>query len=160
MSKVATTKESPPAAAVHVPLLDLKRQYAALKTEVLAALERVCESQQFILGAEVGKFEEEAAAYIGCAEVVGCSSGTDAIWLALAAAGVRPGDEVLTTPFSFFASASAIIRAQARPIFCDIDPRTLNLTPESVEQRLRPGSDQRAILPVHLYGQCADMASF
>ncbi len=141
-----------------VPLLDLQRQYAQIREEVLAAIERVCASQHFILGAEVEALEGEVAAFTGSTAAVGCASGTDALWLALAAAGVQSGDAVITTAFSFFASASAIVRAGARPIFADVDPRTLNLDPASVEAHLRSSSHKvKAILPVHLYGQCANM---
>jgi dTDP-4-amino-4,6-dideoxygalactose transaminase len=145
-----------------VPLLDLTRQYTELRPEILAALERVCSSQHFILGAEVEALERELAAFTGAAHAVGCASGTDALWLALVAAGVQPGDSVLTTPFSFFASASAIVHAGARPVFLDIDPHTLNLDPTQVEAHLRAGkaNQLRALLPVHLYGQCADTDAF
>ena len=145
---------------IRVPLLDLGRQHAQLGDEILRALKRVCDSQQFILGEEVAAFEKEVSAYVGTRETVGCSSGTEALWLALAASGVQPGDSVITTPFSFFASASAIVRAGARPVFVDIDPRTLNLNAELVAQRFRSTPNLRAILPVHLYGQCADMDGF
>ena len=133
-----------------------------VRDEVLAAIERVCASQHYILGAEVEALERELASFCGVREAVGCSSGTDALWLALAAAGVQPGDQVLTTPFSFFASASAIVRAGARPVFADIDPRTFNLDPAQVETFLRSGRRDklRVLLPVHLYGQCADMDRF
>ncbi|MGA8216125.1 MAG: DegT/DnrJ/EryC1/StrS family aminotransferase [Candidatus Sulfotelmatobacter sp.] len=144
-----------------VPLLDLQRQYEQVRAEVLAAVGRVCASQHYILGPEVEAFERELAEFCGAQEAVGCASGTDALWLALATAGVQPGDQVLTTPFSFFASASAIARAGARPVFADIDPRTFNLDPALVESFLR-GSRRdklRALLPVHLYGQCADVES-
>jgi dTDP-4-amino-4,6-dideoxygalactose transaminase len=140
-------------------MLDLQRQYEQVRAEVLAAVGRVCASQNYILGPEVEALERELAGFCGAAEAVGCASGTDALWLALAAAGVQPGDQVLTTPFSFFASASAITRAGARPVFADIDARTFNLNPAAVECFLR-GSKRdklRALLPVHLYGQCADM---
>jgi dTDP-4-amino-4,6-dideoxygalactose transaminase len=141
-----------------VPLLDLQRQYAEIREPILAAIERVCASQQFILGAEVEALERELAAFTGSTDAVGCASGTDALWLALAAAGVQAGDTVITTAFSFFASASAIVRAGARPVFADVDPRTLNLDPHSVERHLQSRHPNvRAILPVHLYGQCADM---
>ena len=143
-----------------MPLLDLERQYAQIREPILAAIERVCASQHFILGEEVEALEREVAAFTGSAAAVGCASGTDALWLALTAVGVHPGDAVLTTAFSFFASASAIVRAGARPIFADIDPRTLNLDPASAESILRAGHNVRAILPVHLYGQCADMDAF
>jgi dTDP-4-amino-4,6-dideoxygalactose transaminase len=144
-----------------VPLLDLQRQYEQVRAEVLAAVGRVCASQHYILGPEVEAFERELAEFCGALEAVGCASGTDALWLALAAAGVQPGDQVLTTPFSFFASASAIARSGARPVFADIDPRTFNLDPAQVESFLRCSRRDklRALLPVHLYGQCADMES-
>ncbi|MGA2415338.1 MAG: DegT/DnrJ/EryC1/StrS family aminotransferase [Candidatus Sulfotelmatobacter sp.] len=142
-----------------VPMLDLRRQYERLRPEVLAAVERVCASQHYILGAEVEAFELEIADYCGTREAVGCASGTDALWLALTAAGVQPGDQVLTSPFSFFASASAIVRAGAQPIFADINPLTCNLDPAQVERFLRQAKRDQlsALLPVHLYGQCADM---
>jgi dTDP-4-amino-4,6-dideoxygalactose transaminase len=142
-----------------VPLLDLHRQYKEIRDQVLAAIERVCASQQFILGAEVEALEREIAAFTGTAAAVGCASGTDALWLALVAAGVQPGDEVITTAFSFFASASAIVRAGARPVLLDVDPHTLNLDPAKVEAKLRDSRSYKvsALLPVHLYGQCADM---
>src|SRR5208282_3079974 len=116
-----------------VPMLDLQRQYEQVRAEVLAAVGRVCASQHYILGAEVEAFEAELAEFCGASQAVGCASGTDALWLALVAAGVQPGDQVLTTPFSFFASASAIHRAGARAIFVDIDPQTFNLSPTQVE---------------------------
>jgi dTDP-4-amino-4,6-dideoxygalactose transaminase len=144
-----------------VPLLDLQRQYEQVRAEVLAAVGRVCASQHYILGPEVEALEHELAEFCGAADAVGCASGTDALWLALVAAGVQPGDQVLTTPFSFFASASAIVRAGARPVFADIDRRTFNLDPAQVASFLRggPRDKLRALLPVHLYGQCADMDS-
>jgi dTDP-4-amino-4,6-dideoxygalactose transaminase len=140
-------------------MLDLRRQYEQISSEVLAAVERVCASQHYILGPEVEAFERELAGFCGAGEAVGCASGTDALGLAIAAAGVQPGDLVLTTPFSFFASASAIVRASARPVFVDIDPHTFNLDPHLVENFLRGAKRDklRALLPVHLYGQCADM---
>jgi dTDP-4-amino-4,6-dideoxygalactose transaminase len=140
-------------------LLDLHRQYLQIREEVLAAVERVCASQQFILGAEVEALEHEVAAFTGASAAVGCASGTDALWLALLAAGVQAGDAVITTAFSFFASASAIVRAGARPVLVDVDPDTLNVDPELVKSRLRGGGAYkiRALLPVHLYGQCADL---
>ena len=142
-----------------VPMLDLRRQYEQVQIEVLAAVGRVCASQHYILGAEVEALEREIAEFCGAREAVGCASGTDALWLALAAAGVQPGDHVLTTPFSFFASASAIVRLGARPVFVDIDPLTFNLDPARVEFFLRDRKRDllRALLPVHLYGQCADV---
>jgi dTDP-4-amino-4,6-dideoxygalactose transaminase len=145
-----------------VPLLDLQRQYEQVRAEVLAAVGRVCASQQYILGPDVQVLERELADFCGAEDAVGCASGTDALWLALVATGVQPGDQVLTTPFSFFASASAIVRAGARPVFADIDPHTFNLDPTQVERFLRGGRRDklRTLLPVHLYGQCADMDSF
>ncbi len=145
-----------------VPMLDLGRQYASIREEILAAVERVCSSQHFILGDEVEAFEREGAAFLGVDHAVGCASGTDALWLAIAGCGIKAGDTVITTPFSFFASASAIVRAGARPVFIDIDPHTLNLDPAKVEAYLRAGQSTilRALLPVHLYGQCADMDAF
>ncbi len=145
-----------------MPLLDLRRQYDGIREQVLAAIARVCDSQTFILGPEVEALEREIAALTGADAAVGCASGTEALWLALVAAGVRPGDSVITTAFSFFASASAIVRAGATPVFVDVDPGTLNLDARLVEQLLRakPPENVRAILPVHLYGQCADMDAF
>src|SRR5260370_32472780 len=139
-----------------IPLLDLSRQYAAIREEVLAAIERVCASQQFILGPEVVALEHEIAELTGAEEAVGCASGTDALWLALTAAGIARGDRVITTPFSFFASASAIVRCGAEPLFVDIDSETLNLDPAQVNLALRADRNVHTILPVHLYGQCAD----
>jgi dTDP-4-amino-4,6-dideoxygalactose transaminase len=159
VKSASTSKQRPVASEAGVPLLDLGRQYAAIREEILAAVERVCSSQHFILGAEVEALERELAAFTGAAQAVGCASGTDALWLALTAVGVHPGDSVITTAFSFFASASAIVRAGGRPVFVDLDPHTLNLDPHQVEAHLRAGKSTRlrALLPVHLYGQCADM---
>ncbi|MFI5103313.1 MAG: DegT/DnrJ/EryC1/StrS family aminotransferase [Terriglobales bacterium] len=144
--------------SLEVPMLDLARQYAGLREEVLAAVTRVCDSQKYILGEEVTAFEREFAALCGTTESVACASGTDALWLAMAAAGVSQGDSVITTPFSFFATASSILRAGSRPVFVDVDPETLNIDPAKVDQALRSSAPRRhAIMPVHLYGQCADM---
>jgi len=153
------TRTSPAKRLDAVPLLDLHRQYKDIKDEVLAAIEGVCASQQFVLGPEVEALEREIAAFTGATAGVGCASGTDALWLALAAAGVGPGDFVITTAFSFFASASAIARAGAKPVLLDVDETTLNLDPALVRAKLQQGGSYkvRAILPVHLYGQCADM---
>ncbi len=142
-----------------MPLLDLRRQYNTIREDVLAAIARVCDSQSYILGPEVEALEREIAALTGAVDAVGCASGTEALWLALVAAGVRPGDGVITTAFSFFASASSIVRAGAAPVFVDVDQDTLNLDATLVEQALRARGAVgiRAILPVHLYGQCADM---
>ena len=153
-------------------MLDFSRQFAPLRQEILAAIARVCDSQHFILGPQVAAFE--AAAATGCAArfAIGCASGTDALWLALAAAGIgdrsagtrsgNPPGAVITTPFSFFATASSILRAGARPLFADIDPRTFNLSPEPVAEILNgpTGKNVKAVLPVHLFGQCADWDGF
>jgi dTDP-4-amino-4,6-dideoxygalactose transaminase len=143
-------------------MLDLKRQYRELHQELLDAVGHVLETQQFILGKPVAAFERDAAAQLRVAHAIGCSSGTDALWLALAAAGIGPGMAVITTPFSFFASVSSILRAGATPLLADIDPTTFNLDPLAVETTLNGplGTAVRAVLPVHLYGQCADWTGF
>lgn len=158
----ATLPSSDKAVIEPVPLLDLRRQYAGIREEVLAAITRVCDSQGFILGPEVEALEHEIAALAGAKDAVGCGSGTEALWLALVAAGVKPEDSVITTTFSFFASASAIVRAGATPVLMDVEPGTLNLDARLVRERLRGNRPEklRAILPVHLYGQCADMDAF
>src|SRR5215467_6118200 len=148
-------------ASSEVPMLDLSRQYASIRGEVLAAIGRVCESQRYILGDEVTAFENEFAPLCGTHEAVGCASGTDGLWLALAAVGIGHGHAVVTTPFSFFATASSILRTGAKPVFADVDPETLNLDPVSVEDHLKASPlGMRALMPVHLYGQCADMDAF
>ena len=143
-------------------MLDLKRQYLPLHRELLNAVEQVLETQQFILGESVAAFERAAKEHLGVSHALGCSSGTDALWLAIAAAGVGPGDAVITTPFSFFASVSAILRAGAIALLADIDPSTFNLDPAAIEPVLNGprGTVVRAILPVHLFGQCADWTAF
>jgi dTDP-4-amino-4,6-dideoxygalactose transaminase len=140
-------------------MLDLARQYKAIQPEVESALCAVAASQQFVMGPEVQKFEAEAAKYLGVQFALGCASGTEALWLCLAASDIGPGDEVVTSPFSFFATASSIVRAGARPVFADVDPETLNLDSQSVADRIRRSASGRvkALMPVHLYGQCADM---
>jgi dTDP-4-amino-4,6-dideoxygalactose transaminase len=145
-----------------VQMLDFSRQFANIREELLDAIEAVCSSQRFILGPQVDSFERAAAAACGVPHAIGCASGTDAIWLALAAANVGPGDAVITTPFSFFASVSAILRCGAQPLLADIDPKTFNLSAEAVEEVLRSpaGAKVKAVLPVHLYGQCADWDAF
>ncbi len=192
--------------ATEIPMLDLRRHYALIREEVLAAIERVCSSQSFILGAEVEALESEIAAFVGAKHAVGCASGTDALWLALVAGGIKPGDKVVTTPLTFFATGSSIVRAGAEPVFVDVDPQTLNLDPQKVIDQLAARGKSRspldslpsvgrsgqaldftgrsasgsssfarddnakeharrgtagikAILPVHLYGQCADMTA-
>lgn len=143
-------------------MLDLKRQYQPIQKELLEALSHVLQTQQFILGEQVTRFERSAAGHLGVSHALGCSSGTDALWLALAAAEVGQGTAVITTPFSFFASISSILRAGATAVLADIDPATFNLSSKAVEQVLDSpeGAAVRAILPVHLYGQCADCTAF
>jgi len=145
-----------------VQMLDFSRQFSDIRQELLDAIEAVCTSQQFILGPQVASFEQAAAAACAVPHAIGCASGTDAIWLALAAANIGPGDAVITTPFSFFASVSAILRCGAQPLLADIDPTTFNLSAAATEEVLRShkGTKVKAILPVHLYGQCADWDAF
>lgn len=145
-----------------VQMLDFSRQFASLRQELLDAIEAVCTSQRFILGPQVASFEQAAARACAVPHAIGCASGTDAIWLALAAANVGPGDAVITTPFSFFASVSAILRCGAQPLLADIDPATFNLSAAATEEVIRShkGRKIKAVLPVHLYGQCADWDAF
>jgi dTDP-4-amino-4,6-dideoxygalactose transaminase len=160
----------PPKTFQPVPMLDFSRQYSSIREEVLNAIEQVCLSQKFILGPAVESFEQQAALACHAPHAIGCASGTDALWLALAAANIGPGDAVITSPFSFFASVSSILRCGAQPLLADIDPATFNLSAQAVEQVIlsRNGSNNgshngsriKAILPVHLYGQCADWDAF
>jgi dTDP-4-amino-4,6-dideoxygalactose transaminase len=157
--------------AMSVPLLDLKPQYRGLEDEIIPVLAAICSSQQFILGRYVMEFEKAAAAYCRSREAVGVSSGTDALLLALMGLGIGAGDEVITSPYTFFATAGTIARTGARPAFCDIEARSFNLDPQAVRRFLeqdcerrdgalivrRTGGRVRALMPVHLYGQCADM---
>jgi dTDP-4-amino-4,6-dideoxygalactose transaminase len=138
-----------------VPLLDLRAQHQALRPKLLATIERVIDSQQFVLGSEVEALETEISEYCTTKFAVGCASGTDALLLALMALDLKAGDEVITTPFTFFATAGSIVRLGAVPRFVDIEPRTYNIDPSLVEAAITPRT--RAILPVHLYGQCSDM---
>jgi dTDP-4-amino-4,6-dideoxygalactose transaminase len=145
-----------------IQMLDFSRQFAQIREEILSAIEGVCSSQRFILGPEVQQFEEAAARACSAGYGVGCASGTDALWLAMAAAKIGPGDSVITTPFSFFASVSSILRAGARPLLADIEPESFNLSADEVE-RIMTSADGRgvkAVMPVHLYGQCADWDAF
>ncbi len=154
-----------------VPLLDLKAQFAQIRDEVMPVIDQVCASQHFILGQQVQALEEELARYCAASHGIGVSSGTDALLLALMALGIGAGDEVITTPFTFFATAGTIARTGARPVFCDIDPATFNISPAAVQAFIdghcaakgehlinrATGGRVRAMVPVHLYGQSADM---
>ncbi len=156
-----------------VPLLDLKAQFAQIRAEVMPAIDQVCASQHFILGEHVRALEEEVARYCGASAGIGVSSGTDALLLALMALNIGAGDEVITSPFTFFATAGTIARTGARPVFCDIDPVTYNLSPAAVQTFIddnctvdeglinrATGGRIKALMPVHLYGQSADMDPF
>src|SRR5579862_7664707 len=159
------------AAMTNVPLLDLKAQFAQIRAEVMPIIEQVCSSQRFILGEQVLGLEAEVARYCSSAAGIGVSSGTDALLLALMALGVGVGDEIITSPFTFFATAGTIARLGARPLFCDIDPVSFNLSPSAVAKFLdrhagvqggqlinrTTGGRIRGLMPVHLYGQSADM---
>lgn len=140
-----------------VPLLDLKAQHRGIRSEVLAALTRVADSQHFVLGEEVSALENEIAAYCRVKHAVGCASGSDAVLLALMALDIGPGDKVLTTPYTFFATVSAICRLGATPVFADIEPDTFNLDPVKTAEVLAKDAGIRAIIPVHLFGACAEM---
>jgi dTDP-4-amino-4,6-dideoxygalactose transaminase len=142
---------------MNVPLLDLKAQFQPLRNEILAAVQTLCDEQGFVLGPRVVAFEEAIAKYIGARYAIGCASGSDALLLSLMAIGVGQGDEVITVPFTFFATAGAISRLGAKPVFVDIQRDSFNLDPNQLERAITPRT--KAIVPVHLFGQCADMAA-
>jgi dTDP-4-amino-4,6-dideoxygalactose transaminase len=140
---------------MNVPLLDLQAQYAPLRDDILAAIARVCDSQRFIMGPEIDALERELAAMLGIRHAIAVSSGTDALLLALMTLDIKAGDEVITTPFSFFATAGCVVRVGARPVLVDIDPQTFNIDPALVAAAISPRT--KAIMPVHLFGAAADM---
>lgn len=140
---------------MNVPLLDLKAQYAPLRNEIRSAIDRVCEAQEFILGPEVKELEKEIAAYCGSQHAVGVSSGSDALLAALMALGIGPGDDVITSTYSFFATAGVVARLGARPVFVDVDPSTFNI--DAMAAAAKVTAKTKAVIPVHLFGNVADM---
>jgi dTDP-4-amino-4,6-dideoxygalactose transaminase len=140
-----------------VPLLDLNAQHQTIRDEVLAEVTRVIDSQKFILGDDVKALEQDIAAYCSTKHAIGCASGSDALLLALMALGIGPGDKVITTPYTFFATVGSIVRLGATPVFADVEPDTFNLDPVRVADALAQHPEVRAIMPVHLFGACADM---
>ncbi|MEM8876143.1 MAG: DegT/DnrJ/EryC1/StrS family aminotransferase [Planctomycetota bacterium] len=139
----------------NVPLLDLRRQYAGIREEIRNAIDEIADQQALVLGKVTAEFESDLADYCDCTHAIGCSSGTDALIMAMMAIDIQPGDEVILPSFTFFATAGCVHRMGAVPVFADIDPRTFNLDPADIEHRITPKT--RAIVPVHLFGQCADM---
>jgi dTDP-4-amino-4,6-dideoxygalactose transaminase len=152
---MTATGSSQPAAATSVPMLDLQAQYRPIRDQILEVVTRVCDSQRFIMGPEIEGLERELAALISVKHAVGVSSGTDALLLAMMALGIGPGDEVVTSTYSFFATAGCVARLGATPVFVDIDPVTYNIDPAAVAAAITPRT--KAIIPVHLYGQSADL---
>lgn len=142
---------------MNIPLLDLTEQYSRIKDEIKSAVNGVLDSQRFILGDKVSELEDLISAYCGTGYAAGVSSGTDAIIIGLMALGIGPGDSVITTPFTFFATAGAVTRLGARPVFADIDPQTYNINPDKIEGLLKRDKSIKAVIPVHLFGQSADM---
>src|ERR687886_199566 len=138
-----------------IPILDLKPQYESLKRDIQEAINRVVESSQFVMGPDVRAFELEVAQYLGVKHAIGVNSGTDALFVSLRALGIGPGDEVITTPFSFFATAESISHVGATPLFADVDERTFNIAPELIEEKITERT--KAILPVHLFGRPVEM---
>lgn len=144
-------------ATKQIPLLDLQAQHHRIRDEVLAEVTRLIDSQKFILGEDVKQLEASIAAYSQCPHAIGCASGSDALLLALLALGVGPGDEVIIPPYTFFATAGSVVRAGARPVFVDIDPNTFNMDVERAADTLKKHPKARVMIPVHLFGACADM---
>jgi dTDP-4-amino-4,6-dideoxygalactose transaminase len=142
---------------MNVPLLDLKAQFRGIKKEVMDAVETTCEEQAFVLGSRVVELEQALASYVGASHAVGVASGSDALLLSLMALGVGPGDEVISVPFTFFATTGAVSRLGARPVFVDIRPDTFNVDPQQIEKKIT--AKTKAIIPVHLFGQCAEMGA-
>ncbi len=140
---------------MRVPILDLKAQYATIKDEIMQAISEVCESQFFALGPAVEEFEKQIAAYCKSKYAIGVSSGTDALLISLIALDIKPGDEVITTPFTFFSTAGSVARLGAKPVFVDVDPDSYNIDPSGIEEKITENT--RAIIPVHLFGQAAQM---
>jgi len=140
---------------VNVPFLDLKAQYRTIKPEIMAAIEAVCDEQGFILGPRVVELEQALAKYVGASHAIGCASGSDALLLSMMAMDIGHGDEVITVPFTFFATAGSISECGARPVFVDVQPDTFNMDPAKIEAKITPRT--KSIMPVHLFGQCADM---